>query len=342
MKAAIMTAPYTIGIQEVEKPVLKAGEVLIRMKAAGICGGDVHYYDGTHPYAVYPQIYGHELSGVVVETGNGTTKLKVGDRVVVEPAVPCEKCYPCRIGKYNCCIKIDMIGGFRPGGFADYVAVPEAYAHPMPDGMTYEAGALCEPFTIGSQVVHRAGMHDGATVAILGVGPIGLTALILMKRLFNVKVFAVDVVPERLESARQFGADVLINPREQDTQKTIDEQTGGEGANIVIESAGLKLTMEQAIHIVSPGGRIVIVGLTNDQVGFPGILFTKKEVEILGSRNNAGRFPEVMNFLHENPDIVEAFISARMTFADIAEGLHIAKTKPNEVNKIILTFDEPN
>ncbi|WP_116189217.1 zinc-binding alcohol dehydrogenase family protein [Paenibacillus taihuensis] len=340
MKAAIMTKPFQIGIEEVPKPVPKPNEVLVKMEAAGICGGDIHYYDGTHPYAVYPQIYGHELSGVVVSVGADVTKLAVGDPVIVEPTVACGSCYPCRIGKYNCCVKIDMIGGFRPGGFADFVTVPEAYAHLMPDGMSHEVGALCEPFSIGAQVVHRAGAHEGAVITILGVGPIGLTALIMLKRMYrDVTVYAVDVVAERLARAKQFGADGLINPREQNTLETIMKLTGGEGSHIVIESAGLKLTMEQSIQLVSPGGRIVIVGLTNDEVTFPGVLFTKKEVEIFGSRNNAGRFPEVIDFLHRNSDIADGFVSLRMPFTDIAEALHLAKTKPGEVNKIILTYE---
>jgi len=340
MKAAIMIAPYQIRIRDVPKPEPRPHEVLIRMKAAGVCGSDVHFYDGTHPYADYPRIYGHELSGVVEETGASCTRLKAGDRVIVEPAIPCGRCYPCRIGKYNCCVDMDMIGAFRQGGFAEYVTVPEAYAHKMPDGMRFEVGALCEPFSIGAQVVRRADVRDDAVVTVLGVGPIGLTALILMKRFYRVRVMAIDVVPERLERARRFGADVLINPQRQDAVRTVLELTQGEGSHIVVESAGLKQTMEQTIEMVSPGGRIVIVGLTNEQVSFPGILFTKKEVEIFGSRNNVGCFPQVIDFLHRFPEVADDFITDRIPFDRIAEAMDRSKTKPNEVNKIMLTFDD--
>ncbi|TBL70302.1 zinc-binding alcohol dehydrogenase family protein [Paenibacillus thalictri] len=340
MKAAVMTAPYKIGIQEVEKPVPKGNEVLVRMKAAGICGGDIHFYDGSHPYAQYPQIFGHELCGIIEAVGAEVTRWAVGDRVVIEPAIPCGTCYSCRIGKYNCCPRIDMIGGWRPGGFAEYVTAPEAYVHGIPNDMPFEIGALCEPFSIGAQVVSRAEVQDGATVAILGMGPIGLTILLLLKKMYNVKVFVVDVIADRLEQARLFGADVLINPKETDTIKSIEELTDGEGANIVIESAGLRLTMEQTIELVSPGGRIVIVGLTGDQVTFPGVLFTKKEVEIYGSRNNVNKFPDVIRFLHEHQDIARQYITRTMPFSDIAEALHLAKSNPHEINKIVLNYDE--
>jgi L-gulonate 5-dehydrogenase len=338
MKAAVMTEPYKIGI--VDRPVPEPGEreVRVRMISAGICGGDVHFYTGNHPYANYPQIFGHELSGVVDSIGSQVTKVKRGDRIVVEPGIPCGTCYPCRIGKYNCCVNIAMIGAFRPGGFADYVTADEDYVHRMPDDMPHEVGALCEPFTIGAQVVDRAGVKPGNTVTILGMGPIGLTILILLKNLHQVKVIAVDVVAERLKQAAHFGADMLINPREQDPVKAVDDLTGGEGSNIVIESAGLKKTMEQTIHMVSPGGRIVIVGLTRDDVTFPGILFTKKEVEIYGSRNNKGKFPEVIRFLHDHPAIAKDFISHRMPFERIAEALEFTTRHPDEVVKMILDF----
>nr|WP_276316079.1 zinc-binding dehydrogenase [Paenibacillus lignilyticus] len=172
------------------------------------------------------------------------------------------------------------------------------------------------------------------------MGPIGLTILILLKQLYAVRVFAVDVVPERLLTAKQFGADVLINPLEADPVQRVKELTGGEYSNAVIEVAGLKRTMEQTIHLVSAGGHVVIVGLTSDDVSFPGILFTKKEVEIRGSRNSVDQFPFIIDFLSRNRELADAFITATMPFRDIAHAFHETKTKPNAFNKIILMFDE--
>lgn len=338
MLAAVMTKPYTIEFQDVPRPEPKPNEVLVRVKAAGICGSDVHFYDGSNPYANYPQIFGHELSGVIEEVGSGVKGRKVGERVVIEPAVPCGKCYPCRTGKFNVCVNIDMIGSVRRGGFANFLAVPENHVHVMPEDMTFEIGALCEPFTISAQAIERAQIMSGQTVTILGMGPIGLTILAQIKKQYDVKVFAVDLVPERLELAKKFGADIIVNPKEMDTIEAINNLTNGEGSNIVIESAGIPLTIEQTIHLVSAGGRIVIVGLTGKSVTFPGLLLTKKDIEIHGTKHSVKKFPQVIQFLNNNKDIAESFITEVMPFESIESALKKAKDYPNEVTKIVLRY----
>jgi L-gulonate 5-dehydrogenase len=336
MKAAVMTEPFNLEIQEVPKPSPSANEVVVRVVNAGICGSDLHFYDGTNPYAKYPQICGHELSGVVDQVGSAVKVLKVGERVVIEPAVGCGTCYPCRIGKRNCCSNLELIGIVSQGGFAEYVLVEEEYIHVIPEQMSFEVGAIVEPFTIGAQIVSRANVSQGCTVTILGAGPIGLTVLILLKNRYDVQVTVVDVVPERLKLAHQFGADFLINPKQTDLLKKVRNQTKEEMSNIVIETAGLGLTMEQTIDLVSAGGRIVIAGVTSEQVTFPGALFTNKEVEIFGSRNSVGKFPEIIEFLFNHPTIAPHFISKKIPLGHIANGFHLAKNYPNRVNKIIL------
>ncbi|WP_135555963.1 zinc-binding alcohol dehydrogenase family protein [Paenibacillus cymbidii] len=340
MKAAVLSKPFDIVLQDMPIPQPGSNEVLLSMRAAGICGSDLHFYDGSHPYALYPNVYGHELAGSVEQVGSSVSKVKPGDRVAIEPSIPCGSCFACRSGKSNCCPDMQFIGAFgRQGGFAEYVVVPEACVHPLPDGMDFELGALCEPFTIGAQAISRANIQNGHTITILGIGPIGLTILILLKQLYQVQVCAVDVVEERLETARAFGADEIINPMHSDPVARIGEWTGGEYSNIVIEVAGLKRTMEQTIHMVSPGGRIVIVGLTKDDVSMPGILYTRKEIEIFGSRNSVNQFPFIIDFLHKHETLARRFISTTMPFDEIAAAFHLAKTKPNEINKIILNFE---
>jgi L-gulonate 5-dehydrogenase len=334
-----MIEPFRIEIRDMPEPEPGPNEALVRMQAAGICGSDLHFYDGTHPYARYPSVFGHELCGTVEKLGSDVSGLAPGDKVIIEPAIPCGRCFACRIGKGNCCPNMQFIGAFgRQGGFAEYVAVPAANLHRLPGNMREVDGALAEPFTIGAQAVSRADVRDGYTVTILGMGPIGLTILILLKALHKVNVFAVDVVPARLEQAKRFGADVLINPKERDPLKAVEELTGKEGSNVVIEVAGLKQTMEQTIHMVSPGGRIVIVGLTRDQVSFPGVLFTNKEVEIHGSRNSAGKFPFVIDFLNRHPDICRRYITRTVPFESMADAFREAKERPHEITKIVMAF----
>lgn len=336
MRAAVMSAPFGIAVQEVPKPAPGPNDVRVRILNAGICGSDIHIYDGTYAYAKYPHVHGHELSGVVETAGSEVTKLKTGDRVVIEPAIACGECYACRINKPNCCVTLEVIGIMRPGGFAEYTVVDENHVHVIPDKMSFEAGAIVEPFTIGAQIVSRAGVKPGNTVTILGAGPIGLTALILLKELHEVKVTIVDVIPERLALADLFGADVTINANGTNVNHTIMELTNNEGSNIVIETAGLRQTMEQTIDLVSSGGRIVIAGLTTDKVGIPGYLFSNKEVEIYGSRNSAGKFPEVIDFLTQHHEIADKFITNKMPLEKIDEAFRLAKFEPQVVNKIIL------
>ncbi|MGM7721596.1 zinc-binding alcohol dehydrogenase family protein [Metabacillus sp. Hm71] len=338
MKAAVMTKPFTIEFQDVAKPEVGPNDVLVRIKAAGICGSDVHFYDGSNPYANYPQIFGHELSGIIEEIGSEVKDRGVGERVVIEPAVPCGDCYPCRIGKTNVCVNIRMIGSVKKGGFADYLALPENYVHVMPDDMSFEVGALCEPFTIGAQAIDRTKLKDGQTVTILGMGPIGLNILAQIKRQYHVTVYAVDVVPERLTRAKEYGADVVVNSKETDVIQAIDEMTNGEGSNIVIESAGIPLTIEQTVHLVSAGGRIVIVGLTGEEITLPGLLLTKKDIELHGTKHSVNKYQQVLNFLQNNKDIAENFISSVLPFEQIEEAILIAKNHPNTVTKVILTY----
>jgi len=336
MRAAVLLEPHKLVFEDRPRPEPKSGEVLVAVRRAGVCGSDLHFYDGSSPMPL-PQVLGHELAGDVVAVGPGVTSRRAGDPVVVEPGVPCGKCFPCRRGKYNCCDHIDMIGVLRPGGFADYLTVPAAYAHPMPAGMTYDQGALVEPFSIGAQMIHRAEPREGDTVVLIGLGPIGLTALILLKAWHpGVRVVGLDLVPERIAQAKAFGCDVTVNPKEQDAVKAVLELTDGEGAAIVIECAGSPFTIGQTVHLVAAGGRIVVAGVTFKDVTFPGRSLTKKEVEIFGSRNNAGQFPRVMEFLARHPDITRRFVSATMPLAKIVEAIKWAHDKPNEVTKIIL------
>jgi len=336
MRAAVLHAPNRLTLETRPRPEPKTGEVLVAIRRAGICGSDLHFFDGSSPMAL-PQILGHELAGEIVALGDGVTTPCVGDRVVIEPGIPCGKCFPCRRGKYNCCEHIDMIGVLRAGGFAEFVTVTAAYAHPMPARMTYEQGALVEPFSIGAQMIHRAEPRDGDTLVLIGLGPIGLTALILLKAWHpSVRVIGLDLVPERITQAKAFGCDLTIDPTEQDAVKTVMELTNNEGAAIVIECAGSPFTIGQTVHLVASGGRIVIAGVTYKDVSFPGRVLTKKEVEIHGTRNNAGHFPRCMEFLASHPDIARRFISAKMPFEKIVEAIQWAKDKPNEVIKIVL------
>jgi L-gulonate 5-dehydrogenase len=296
MKATIFDAPQTMHVGDWQNPSLGADDVLVRVRATGICAGDMYIYQGKNPYAAYPVIGGHEICGTIAEVGSAVTHLKSGTLVVVEPFLGCGKCYPCRIGKSNCCANLRIIGIHRPGGFAEFVAAPATHIHPVPPGLSPVFASFAEPVAIGVQACRRGEVKSGELVLILGCGPIGL-ALIEVAKARGAHPIATDINDERLAFAKSLGAEVLKADDQLLTR--ILERTNGEGAPVVIEATGNAQAMESTVHLVASGGRIVIVGLVKKglEVKFPGLDFTRKEMTIVGSRASVNCFPESLELL---------------------------------------------
>ncbi len=295
MQAIIMDAPGAMRVGEWDTPRPGAGEVLVRVEAVGICVGDTHIYAGKSPYAKFPVIGGHEIAGVIEATGESVADFAGGERVVVEPFLGCGTCYPCRIGKSNCCADLQIIGVTRPGGFAEFVLAPATHVHRVPEGLSVFEAAFAEPVAIGVQACRRAQLGEGESVLILGCGPIGL-ALIEVARAHGAQVFAADVRAERREFAATLGAHTFDGA---DLLPAIMELTNGEGMPVVIEATGVPAVMEQTVSLVASGGRVVIVGLAKrgEGVTFPGLDFTRKELTVLGSRTSVDCFPEALQLL---------------------------------------------
>jgi threonine dehydrogenase-like Zn-dependent dehydrogenase len=301
---------------------------LVSVGAAGICAGDMYFYLGKNPYAVYPQVCGHEIAGIVAELGEGVAGPAIGTPVVVEPFLGCGACYPCRVGKSNCCQNLRIIGVHQPGGYADYLTAPAAHIHEVPPGLSLFDASFAEPVAIGVQACRRGEVAAGETVLVLGCGPIGL-ALIEVARARGAQVIATDVLPDRLATAAQFGAETL--PADEHLLPRILERTHGEGMPVVIEATGNPQAMEQTVHLVAAGGRIVIVGLVKQgvHISFPGLDFTRKEMTVVGSRASVNCFPEALALLAGGqisyPKVATALPlwDAPAIFADLAE--HPAK-----------------
>jgi threonine dehydrogenase-like Zn-dependent dehydrogenase len=224
------------------------------------------------------------------------TGLPKGTPVVVEPFIGCGSCYPCRIGKSNCCANLQIIGIHSPGGYADYVKAPAEKIHRIPPGLSLPFASFAEPVAIGVQATRRGGVAAGELVLILGCGPIGL-ALIEVAKAKGAHPVAVDVNPARREFAAQLGAEVAEAGEE--LVRHILDRTNGEGAPVVIEATGNIQAMEQTVDLVAAGGRIVIVGLVKQglNVTFPALDFTRKEMTVVGSRASVGCFPESLELL---------------------------------------------
>lgn len=295
MRAAIFDAPHAVRLAEAPRPSPAPGEALVRVGAAGLCAGDLYIYLGRNPYVTYPRIGGHEIAGTVEQLGPDTEGPPPGSRVVVEPFIGCGRCYPCRVGKSNCCANLSIIGVHREGGFAEVVVAPIDRLHPIPEGLSMHDASFAEPLAIGVQACRRAQVTAADTVLVLGAGPIGL-ALVEVARAYGATVFATDIAPKRLETAAWLGATPL--PAE-DLAEHVGNVTNGEGMPVVIEATGVPAVMAQTLGLVAAGGRIVIVGLAKrgDGVTFPGLDITRKEATILGSRASVDCFPEALRLL---------------------------------------------
>jgi L-gulonate 5-dehydrogenase len=277
-------------------PKCGPGDVIIRPIAAGICAGDMQHYSGRNPYTTYPLVCGHEVCGVVTEVGAEVRRCRRDDLVVIEPVVGCGRCHPCRHGKPNCCMNFCLIGLHRPGGYAEWCVAPEANVHAIPPGLDPVTASFAEPLTIGLQACRRGAVAQGDYCLVLGAGPIGL-AILEVARLRGARVVVTDINEERLAFARELGAETL--PANDQLADAVLAQTNQEGADVVIEATGDPKVVESTIRLVAFGGRVVIVGLVKKGIGvtFPGLDFTRKEVNLLGSRNSVNCFPEAIELL---------------------------------------------
>lgn len=323
MDAAVFEAPHRLVLAARPRPVPARGEALIAVEAAGLCAGDLYIYLGKNPYVDYPRIGGHEIAGRVAALGPETDGPAIGARVVVEPFIGCGHCYPCGVGKPNCCANLSIIGVHREGGFADLLSAPVDRLHAIPEGMSPFHASFAEPVAIGVQACRRAGVTSQDTILILGAGPIGLAiAEVALAR--GAQVYITDVARERLDTAAQLGAtpieagDALMS----ETMRI----TNREGMPVVIEATGNAQVMEQTADLVAAGGRVVIVGLVKQgvRVTWPGLDLTRKEMTILGSRASTGCFPESLDLLARGavryPAIASTFAlaDAPQVFADLA------------------------
>ena len=261
MLQEVMTAPKQIRFDTVPVPQAGPGQVLVKIKRIGICGSDIHVYHGTHPYTSYPITQGHEVSGQVAALGEGVTQFQVGQRVTIEPQVYCGECYPCTHGKYNLCEHLKVMGFQTTGTASEYFAVDASKVTPLPEGMSYDEGAMLEPLAVTVHAAKRAGDVAGKRVCVLGCGPIGILLIQSLKAFGAAEVMATDVSDYRLELAKACGADYVINTKNNDFGKALVECFGPDKADVIYDCAGNDITMDQAIQNARKGSVIILVAV---------------------------------------------------------------------------------
>ncbi|MFQ5808728.1 MAG: zinc-binding alcohol dehydrogenase family protein [Armatimonadota bacterium] len=341
MRSLMAEEPGKLVLTEADRPTPGAGEVVVRVHAVGICGSDVHIHHGNLVFVTYPRVPGHELSGVVAGIGAGVDGFAEGDRVAVNPTLSCGECYPCSIGRGNCCVDVQCLGVHCDGAFREYLSVAAGNVHDIPDDMSFETGALIEPLSIGLQATQRGRVAAEDTVAIIGAGTIGLCAL-QQAKVEGATVAISDACESRLKLAESLGADLVVDVREQDFVEAVQEWTRGrggpqaDGANVVIEAVGVPETLRQTLDLVSAAGRVVVLGIIGEDVALPASVFIRKELDFLGSRMNADLFPAVIRRLSERKLQPEPIITHTFAFDDVLDAFELASKGPDEALKILV------
>ncbi len=328
MKAAFLTGKEKIELRDIPKPSPDGGEALVRVANVGICGSDVHYFlKGRIGDQVveYPFIIGHEAAGIVEKAGKGVNGLKEGDRVAIEPGIPCGKCGVCLRGKPNLCRGVKFLGTPPvPGAFREYMVMPEENLMVLPEGVDTEEGALCEPLAVGLYAVMNARPAPGDAVAVFGCGPIGISVLICSVLAGAGKVFAVEKIKERVEFAKTIGADAVINPGEADPVREIMRLSGGGGVDVAYEAAGEIETLIQCVDSAALLGKVVIVGIPEqDCWEVPSHPSRKKELTLYNVRRSAFTPAKTLSLLGNGRISVKGMVTHRFPLEEIEKALKL-------------------
>lgn len=321
MKSLKLYGVQDLRFERAEKPVIQQDDdVIVRVKAVGICGSDISRYAKLGPY-VEGMVFGHEFAGEIAEVGPAVTHLRVGDRVAGCPTFYCGECLSCRKGELARCEKLTVIGARHPGSYAEYVALPAENIVPIPDNVDFDTASMIEPSAVVVHGFKRTTMQPGAEVAIMGCGNIGLLAIQWAKIFGAKKVYAIDIDDEKLAVAKEVGADVLINSLEKPAHEQIAEHTDGIGVDVAIESAGSPITSAQVFALPKKGGEVVFLGIPYGDVNVERFYFEKivrNELTVLGSWNAiSSPFPgdewtTTVHYMSNGQINVEPIISHRL------------------------------
>lgn len=337
MLQQVMTAPGKIEFREIETPVPKAGEVLIRIMKIGVCGSDIHVWHGKHPFTSYPVTQGHEVSGEIAALGAGVENFEVGQKVTIQPQVVCGKCYPCRHGKYNLCETLKVMGFQTTGVASEYFAVDAAKVTPLPQEMSFDEGAMIEPLAVAVHAVRKFGDMQGMRVAVLGAGPIGILVAQAAKGMGAESVLITDISDLRLEKARQCGVDFCVNTREADFGEALVSSFGPDKADVIYDCAGNNVTMGQAIRCARKGSTIILVAVFAGMAEVDLAVLNDHELDLnttMMYRNED--YLEAIELVRAGKVDLKPLISKHFAFRDYAEAYRYIDENRETTMKVII------
>ncbi len=343
-KIAFMTGLSTMEVKEVPMPEeLAPHDVLVHIKAVGICASDMHFFDTGkcgELELTLPSVLGHEPAGQIVEVGSAVKNLKAGDRVFIDPQRPCWQCESCLKGEYNLCDNMQCMSVEAEGAFAQYSVRPANLCQKVPDSMPYETAAMLEPFSFACAVVEKGGMEPGKSVAILGAGPIGLSVLMAAKAYGATDIFMTDLVENRLNKAKELGATRTINIKDEDYTEVIKRETNQRCVDIVIDTTGHESIYRTFHKAAKRGGSLVLVGIGPGEFYEINLSYIRdNEQKMVGIFRFANTSRRAIDMIRTGRVDISPLVSHRMPLEKVSEAFDLARSKADGVIKVVVTMD---
>ena len=336
----LMTAPKEITFREVDIPEPGPDHVLVKIKRIGVCGSDIHVFHGMHPYTKYPVTQGHEVSGKIVKLGQYVSNLQVGQRVTIEPQVFCGRCHPCLHGKYNLCENLKVMGFQTVGTASEYFAVDASKITPLPEGMSYNEGAMIEPLAVTVHAGKRFADMKGAKVAVLGAGPIGILLSQAVKALGAAEVMITDISEKRLELAKSVGADYAINTAKEDFGEALVACFGPDKADVIYDCAGNDITMNSAIQNARKGSTIILVAVFAKMANVDLAKLNDSELDLNTSMMYRHEdYVDALRFVNEGKIQLKPLESAHFAFKDYQKAYEYIDANREMTMKVLIDVD---
>ncbi len=320
MQQIILNSPGNFAERDVEKPSAGPGEALVRMERIGVCGSDFHAFAGKHPAYVYPRVLGHELACTVLTAPPNEFGISEGDRCAIDPYVNCGECRMCRVGRTNCCERLEVLGVHRDGGMQELMAVPLRLLH-RSTSLSLEELALVETLGIGAHAVERSGISTGETALVVGAGPIGLGTA-LFAREAGAEVTLVETNELRRSFAEHLGWKTLSS-------------WGEILSDVVFDATGNANVMAESLNHVAAGGKLVFVGLTSSPISLNDGLFHKREITLFSSRNSVNQFPRIIRLLEEGKITVQDWVTDRLSLVDLPKEFAGLQMHPRLIKAVV-------
>ncbi len=338
MKSLVCTKPQQFDYQQIKRPEITSGNAILKVKRIGICGTDLHAFEGTQPFFNYPRILGHELACEVAEIEENSD-FKVGDAVTFIPYFSCGKCIACRNKKPNCCTDLQVFGVHIDGGMSEYISVPIQFLVKS-QGLSFDELALVEPLAIGCHGLNRANVQANEFVLVVGAGPIGLGTMEFAK-IAGAKVIALDVNDSRLTFCQEkLSVDFTINALSDNVLARLREITNNDMPTVIIDATGNLTAIESAFQYLAHGGKYILVGLQKGEISFSHPEFHKREATLMSSRNATRQdFEQVIDAMKKGLVKPTTYITHRVNFEQVKDNFESWLNPTNGVIKAIVNFD---